>query len=146
MDLEKVKQFIEENKEQEDVQEYLQGFVEVSKADYDAIVAERDKLSQYKPKTLTEEEQALQDKQNELWNREVSLTLKEKGLERFSNIINVKDEEGLNNAVEALEDALKDYKVDNAYVPTDHASQDDYSNAKEKGDTTGMIKSLFGFK
>lgn len=146
MDLEQVKQFIEDNKDNEEVSNYLQGFSEVSIDDYKTLEAERDELLKYKPKTLTEEEQTLQDKQSELWQREVNLTLKEKGLEQFSSVINAKDEEGLSESITALESALGDFKVDNAYVPTDHATQDEYNTAKEKGDTQSMIKSLFGLK
>lgn len=146
MDLEQVKQFIEDNKDNEEVVSYLQSFSEVSTDDYKALEAERDELLEYKPKTLTDEEQALQDKQSELWQREVNLTLKEKGLDQFSSIINAKDEEGLSESITALESALGDFKVDNAYVPTNHATQDEYNTAREKGDTTNMIKSLFGMK
>lgn len=146
MNLEQVKQFIDANKDNEEVSNYLQGFSEVSTDDYKTLEAERDELLKYKPKTLTEEEQTLQDKQSELWQREVNLTLKEKGLEQFSSVINAKDEEGLSESITALESALGDFKVDNAYVPTDHATQDEYNTAKEKGDTQSMIKSLFGLK
>lgn len=111
--------------------------------EFNAIVAERDELLQYKPKTLTEEEQAIKDTQNSLWEREVSLTLKEQGLEQFADVINVKDKEGLETVTQALSDALKGYQVDNAYVPTNHATSTEYDTAKKDGDTVGMLKSLF---
>lgn len=172
MDLKQIKQFIEDNKENEEVASYLdtlspkaEGVSQedfdkiVSKydelkttyktieAEHEAVITERDDLLQYKPKEVTKEEQALLDKQQELWQREVSLTLQEKGLHQFKDIVSVNDEEGLQEAVQTLQDALKEYKVDNSYVPTDNNNtRNTYDDAKEKGDTQGMLKSMFGFK
>lgn len=118
----------------------------VAKADYDAIVAERDDLTQYKPVEKSDAEKAMETKQQELWQKEVALTLKENGLDKFADVIKVKDADELNKAVEALNSIVDQYKVENAYVPENHAKQDEYDNAKNSGDTQGMIKSLFGFK
>lgn len=118
----------------------------VTKEEYDAIVAERDELLQFKPKELSDEEKAIQTKQNELWQKEVSLTLKENNLDRFVDVIKVSDEEELANTIKTLTGIVDEFKVDNAYVPTNHATANEYEKAKEKGDTTNMIKSLFGFK
>lgn len=118
----------------------------VTKEEYDAIVLERDNLLQYKPKELSDEEKAIQTKQNELWQKEVSLTLKENNLDRFADVIKVSDTDELTSTIEALNGIVDGFKVDNAYVPTDHATTDEYEQAKEKGDTQSMIKSLFGMK
>lgn len=136
---EEVKDERQEDEEQDEV-------VTVSKAEYDAIIAERDELLQYKPVEPTEEEKAFATKQEELWAKEVALTLKENGLERFADVIQVKDTEELNKTIEILNDVMDEIKVENAYVPTDHARTSQYDTAKQKGDTQGMLKSLFGFK
>src|SRR5699024_10171684 len=118
----------------------------VSKADYDAIVAERDDLAQYKPVEKSDAEKAMETKQQELWQKEVNLTLKENGLDKLADVIKVTDTDELNRRIETLNGIIDQYKVENAYVTENHAKQDEYDSAKNSGDTTGMIKSLFGFK
>jgi|SRR5690625_622208 len=132
-----------ENQEEHNQEEHQEEVETVSKADYDAIVAERDAL---KPVEKSESEQAMETKQQELWQKEVALTLKENGLDKFADVIKVKDADELNTTIEALNGIVDQYKVENAYVPENHAKQDEYDNAKNSGDTQGMIKSLFGFK
>ncbi|WP_449355586.1 hypothetical protein ACUL41_07000 [Virgibacillus natechei] len=115
----------------------------VTKEEFDAIVAERDDLLQYKPAEKTDAEVAMETKQNELWNKEVNLTLKEKGLDKFSDIVKVSNQEELESTIEALNGVVDAYKVDNAYVPTDHATEDEYEQFEQDKNVSGMISSKF---
>lgn len=108
------------------------------------IVAERDELAKYKPKEKTEAEKAIEAREKELFQKEVNIELKSAGLEQFADFFNVQDIEELKGKIEKFQGILNEMKLDNSYQPTDHKHTDEYSNAKSKGDTLGMIKSLFG--
>lgn len=112
------------------------------------IVAERDDLLQYKPKDLTDDEKAMQQKQQELWQKEVGLSLKENGLEQFASIVKVENEDELKEIVKTLGQVVNDIKVSTGYVPQDHANTDEYSKFEKEGNTQGMIATklskLFG--
>lgn len=97
------------------------------------------------PSEPTEEEKALATKQQELWQKEVALTLQENGLQAFKDIINVKDSEELQTVTQALQTIVNDIKKDAGYIPTDQLKDDAYNVAKQKGDTKNMIKHLFKF-
>jgi molecular chaperone GrpE len=105
------------------------------------IQSERDELLQYKPKDLSEDEKALQTKQQELFTKEVNLTLKESGLEKFASIVKVANEEELKEVVEALNSVVNELKVDLGFVPTDHKQNDKYSQFEKNKDTKNMIGS-----
>lgn len=132
---------MEENQNQEQQQEQIET---VDKAQYDAVLAELEEVKGKLPKEPTEEEKALQTKQVELWQKEVSLSLKENGLEQFASIVKVADENELKEVVKTLTQIVNDIKVSTGYVPSDHKQITAYDQAKQKGDTKGMIKSLFG--
>ncbi|ETI68130.1 hypothetical protein [Neobacillus vireti] len=116
--------------------------------EYNPIVQERDGLLQYKPKELSDEEKAIQTKQEELWKKEVSLSLKENGLEQFASIINISNEDELKVVVNSLTQIVNDIKVATGYVPSNHKNQNEYDVFASKGDTKGMIATklskLFG--
>lgn len=132
-----------ENQEVQTEEQQTDEVETISKAEYDAIVAERDELIKYKPKEVSEEEKAIITKQQELWQKEVALTLKENNLERFTDVVNVSDTNELESVIETLSNALNEYKVDNAYVPKDHAVEDEYEKYSQNKDAKGMIASKF---
>jgi len=129
-------QTTEENQPQEQEQNQAET---VSKADYDAIVSERDNLLQYKPHEVTEEEKIMQEKQENLWQKEIDLTLKDNDLEQFKDVIKVNDEDELKEVVKGLSQIVNDIKVSTGYVPKDHAVDDEYSKHEKDGNTQGMI-------
>ncbi|MEK5521573.1 hypothetical protein [Heyndrickxia sp. FSL W8-0423] len=112
------------------------------------IITERDDLLQFKPKDLSDEEKALANKQQELFDKEVSLTLKENGLEQFADVIKVGDSEELKTVIDSLTGIVNQIKIDNGYVPNDHKQQNEYDVFASKKDTQGMIATklskLFG--
>lgn len=103
------------------------------------IVAERDGLLQFKPKDLSDEEKAIKTKQQELFDKEVSLTLKEHGLEKFASIVKVSNEDELKETVKALNGIVNQIKIDLGYIPDNHKQQNEYDTFAQKNDTKGMI-------
>ncbi|UOE57292.1 hypothetical protein [Cytobacillus oceanisediminis] len=116
--------------------------------EFNPVVAERDELLQFKPKELSEEEKAFQTKQQELFQKEVSLELKSAGLEKFAEFFNVQKIEDLQPQIEKFQGLLNEIKVEMGYVPADHKKQNEYDVFATKGDTKGMIATklskLFG--
>lgn len=116
---------------------------EWTKNELNPIVTERDNLIQFKPVDKSEGEKAMETKQNELFTKEIELELKSEGLDKFADYFNVDKVEDLKPQVEKFQSLLNEMKIDNSYVPNNHKQTDQYSNAKSKGDTLTMIKSLF---
>ncbi|MCC3645826.1 hypothetical protein JGK52_03890 [Cytobacillus oceanisediminis] len=116
--------------------------------EFNPVVAERDELLQFKPKELSDEEKAMQTKQQELFQKEVSLELKSAGLEKFAEFFNVEKIEDLQPQIEKFQGLLNEIKVEMGYVPADHKKQNEYDVFATKGDTKGMIATklskLFG--
>lgn len=103
------------------------------------IIAERDDLLQFKPKDLSDEEKQFKAKQKELFDKEVSLTLKEHGLQQFASIVKVENEDELKETVKALNGIVNQLKIDLGYVPNEHRQQNEYDLFAQKKDTKGMI-------
>jgi len=103
------------------------------------VVNERDDLLQHKPKEQTDEEKAIAEKEQDLWKKEVNISLKENGLEQFASIIKVNDEDELKETVKQLSQIKNDIKVENGYVPKEHAKEDEYSKYEKENDVSGMI-------
>ncbi|SFM41192.1 hypothetical protein [Salibacterium qingdaonense] len=83
----------------------------------------------------------LAQREKELFQKEVQLTLKEKGLDDFADIVQVNSKDELDSQIEQLEAVVNKRKLDNSYVPEDHAKQDEYSTAEKQKDSQGMIAS-----
>lgn len=92
------------------------------------------------PHEPTDEEKAFAEKQSALWQKEVGLTLREKGLADFDGLIMANDEKELTAKVDKLSQIVNGFKIDNSYKPQDHGANDEYVTAAKKGDTQGMIK------
>lgn len=107
------------------------------------ITTERDELLKFKPKDLSDEEKAIQVKQNELWVKEKSLDLKSVELEKFADFFNAQNSEELKGQIETFQGLINELKVSWGYVPTDHSRDDEYTVHEKKKDTQGMIASKF---
>ncbi|WP_374187619.1 xanthine phosphoribosyltransferase [Priestia aryabhattai] len=128
--------------EQEQVEEKF-----YTQEDIDALQAQVDELSQYKPNELTDDEVKIQEKLESIWQREVNATLKEEGLEIFSEFINagVDDTDALNKQITKLKEIVGKIKLSNGYQPTNHKSVDGYSLAKKNKDSKSMISEKLNF-
>ncbi|MGE6259217.1 hypothetical protein ACQKCU_15145 [Heyndrickxia sporothermodurans] len=103
------------------------------------VITERDDLLQFKPKDLSDEEKAIQEKEQELFDKEISLTLKENGLEQFASIVKVTNTDELKEVIKSLTGIVNQLKIDNGYIPNDHKKQDAYTVAESKKDVGGML-------
>jgi hypothetical protein len=108
-------------------------------------IKEHNKLLQYE-RELTDKEKIIEAKQQELWQREVSLCLKENGLEKFVDIVKVSNEDELKDVIKKLTAIVNEIKIETGYVPSDHKQMTAYEQAKKQGNTKNMIKALFGMK
>lgn len=99
---------------------------------YLELVAKMEKMEQ----TLAneaEKQKEIEAKQNELWEKEVQLTLKENGLEKFANIVKVSNEDELADVVKKLTAIVNEIRIETGYIPADHTKTDEYSKyEKEK--------------
>lgn len=91
----------------------------------------------------SEKEIALEEREQRLWDKEVSITLKENGLEDFKDFISVEvgDEEQLSVVVSKLKEIISQIEMKNSYVPTNTPSVDEYSIARKNKDVKSMIGS-----
>lgn len=105
------------------------------------VVQERDGLLQYKPKELSDSEKAIQTKQQELFQKEVSLELKGAGLEKFADFFNVGKIEDLEPQMAKFQTLLNELKVEMGYVPSDNKKTDDFTKFEKEKNTVGMIGS-----
>lgn len=103
------------------------------------LQTERDELLQFKPKDLSDEEKAIQTKQQELFNKEIELELKSSGLEQFASIVKVSNTDELKEVIKSLGQIVNDIKVSAGYVPSDHAKTDEFSKFEKDKNTVGMI-------
>lgn len=113
--------------------------------EYNPIKLELEEVKTKLPKELSDEEKAIKAKQQELFEKEVELELRSAGLEQFKDIVEVSDTDELKKTINQLNKVVNDMKLSLGYVPEDHKQVTTYQQAKSKGDTKGMIKSLFGF-
>lgn len=125
---------------------YTQEQVDSMKAEWvkqelDPLKAQIAELEQYKPVEKTDAEKELDKKAAELWQKEISLTLKEHGLQEFAEFISATDEKELTKQVETLKAILAKKGLDNSFRPSEHKQTDKYSLAESKKDTAGMIAS-----
>ena len=118
-----------------------------SQEEIDVLQEQIDELSQYKPKELTDDEIKVQQKLEAIWQREVSQTLKEEGVEVFADFINVSvdDTEALQSQITKLKEIIGQLELANGYKPTNHKQVDGYSIAKKNKDTKSMISQKLNF-
>lgn len=141
--MEEINQVNEEVETNEQVE--TEALETVSKADYDALKAQLEELEGKIPKEPTDAEINLKKREKELFDKEVNLTLKENGFESFAPLIKVQNTDELNSSIKLLQEIYKQNKVNSSYIPSGTSSTNTYDQAKQQGNTKGMIKSLFGF-
>jgi len=127
---------MEENTQQQQQEEHVET---IAKAEYNAILAERDELLQYKPKELTEEEVKVQQDREAFEKEKLEFAIEKAGLGDFAEFINDQEEiEAFQGLVKKIENNIK---KELAYKPENHKQTDEYSQFAQKGDTKGMIGS-----
>lgn len=123
---------------QEQVNELLQQ--EKTKWETEVLNPVQQELVKYQPAEKSDAEKELEQKQADLWQKEVNLTLKEEGLNAFAEFFNVKDSEELTAKVKKFKEIITNMKIDNSYKPNDHKSTDKYSQHEKSGNVVGMIE------
>jgi molecular chaperone GrpE len=96
-------------------------------------------LEQYKPVEKSDTEKALEQKEKELFDKEVNLYLKENGLAEFGEFFNVQNMDEVKDKTEKLNKILEGKKLNNSYIPDSHKSNDTYTKAEKNKDTVTMI-------
>ncbi|WP_241736681.1 hypothetical protein [Anoxybacillus flavithermus] len=102
------------------------------------LVAKMEKMEQMLSQEA-EKQKEIEAKQQELWQKQVQLTLRENGLEKFADIVKVSNEDELNDVVKKLSQIVNEIKVETGYVPSDHAKTDEYSKYEKEKNAAGMI-------
>ena len=126
---------------EEDNQEKVVEEKTYTQKDIDVLQAQIDELSQYKPKEQTDDEIKIQQKLEQIWQREVKQTLKEEGVEIFADFINadVDDIEALQNQIKKLKEIIGSLELSGGYQPSNHKTVDGYSIAKKNRNSIDMI-------
>ncbi|UOR12182.1 hypothetical protein [Halobacillus amylolyticus] len=140
----------EENKEQVFTQEQMEEFKSNLYQDWQKehltpVQTELEEVKGKLPVEKTEQELALEQREKDLFKREVGAELQSAGLGQFKDIVKVSDEQELASTIKQLNKAVNDMKIDNSYQPNSHKQTDALTVAKKNGDTQGMLKSIFGF-
>ena len=100
------------------------------------LTAERDALL---PVTKSDAEIALEQRENDLFKKEVGLELKANNMDDFAEFLNVANADELKIKVTQLNKILEARKINNAYVPEAHKQTSAYDNAVASGNVTEMI-------
>lgn len=131
---------MEQNEQVEIEQQEQQAEVEtVSKEQYDAIVLELEQVKAKLPVEKSEEEIAIETKQQELFQKEVTLELKSVGLDKFADFFNAQTIEELTQQIEKFQTLLNDVKLETGYIPTDHKATNEFTKHEQQKNTVGMI-------
>lgn len=119
--------------------------------DIDALVKENEDLkaqlkeiqAQQVVEEKSEKEIELEQRELKLWNKEVSIVLKENGLDAFIDFIKVGvgEDKALLEQVGKLKEIVGDIEMKNSYKPTDNKAVDEYSIARKNRDVKSMIGS-----
>ncbi|KYD26214.1 hypothetical protein [Geobacillus sp. B4113_201601] len=122
--------------QQQDQQQDQQQTVDMKT--YLELVSKMEKMEQMLSQEA-EKQKEIEAKQQELWQKEVKLALKEAGLEQFASIVKVSDEKELNETIKTLTQIVNNIKVSTGYIPADHAKTDEYSKYEKEKNVAGMI-------
>lgn len=135
---EKVTQTQDQQQDQTQQQDQQQDQQQVDMKTYLELVAKMEKMEQML-ENEAEKQKEIEAKQQELWQKQVQLTLKENGLEKFADIVKVSNEDELNDVVKKLTAIVNEIKIETGYIPTDHAITDEYSKYEKEKNVAGMI-------
>lgn len=103
------------------------------------LTTERDGLLQFKPVDKSDAEKALEQREADLFKKEVGLELKANKMDDFAEFLNVSNADELKVRITQLNKILEARKINNAYVPEDHKQTTAYDQAAAKNDVNGMI-------
>ncbi len=103
------------------------------------LTTERDGLLQFKPVDKSDAEKALEQREADLFKKEVGLELKANKMDDFAEFLNVSNADELKVKVTQLNKILEARKINNSYVPEDHKQTTAYDQAAAKNDVNGMI-------
>ncbi|WP_241737894.1 hypothetical protein [Anoxybacillus flavithermus] len=126
----------QEQQQQDQQQQEQQQTVDMKT--YLELVAKMEKMKQM----LSQEEEKTQkiaEKEQELFQKQVQLTLKENGLEKFADIVRVSNEDELKDVVKKLTTIVNEIRIETGYIPADHAKTDEYSKYEKEKNAAGMI-------
>ena len=132
------KQTQQQDQQQQDQTQQQEQTQTVDMKTYLELVAKMEKMEQ----TLANEaerQKEIEAKQQELWQKQVNLSLKENGLEKFADIVKVNDEKELADVVKKLTAIVNEIRIETGYVPADHAKTDEYSKYEKEKNVAGMI-------
>lgn len=125
--------------------------VEEEEVDVDALIKENEDLkaqlaemeTQLVDEEKSEKEIELEQREQKLWHKEVSIVLKENGLDAFIDFIQVDvgEDKALLEQVSKLKGIVGDIEMKNSYKPTDNKAVDEYSIARKNKDVKSMIGS-----
>lgn len=125
--------------------------VEEEEVDVDALIKENEDLkaqlaeieTQQVEEEKSEKEIELEKREQKLWHKEVSIVLKENGLDAFIDFIKVDvgEDKALLEQVSKLKGIVGDIEMKNSYKPTDNKAVDEYSIARKNKDVKSMIGS-----
>ena len=128
----------QDQQQQDQTQQQDQQQQTVDMKTYLELVAKMEKMEQMLSQEA-ERQKEIEAKQNELWQKQVQLTLKENGLEKFADIVKVSNEDELSDVVKKLTTIVNEIKIETGYIPADHAKTDEYSKYEKEKNVAGMI-------
>lgn len=108
------------------------------------VMTERNDLLQFKPVEKSDAEKAIEQREQELFKKELSIELKANGLEDFAELLSVSNMDELKTTIDALKNILEIRKVNTSYVPGDHKKTNAYEQAASNNDVVGMIGAKLG--
>lgn len=138
---EKVTQKVIQTQVQQQEQQQQDQQQTVDMKTYLELIAKMEKMEQMLSQEA-EKQKEIAAKQQELFQKQVQLTLKENGLEKFADfadILKVSNEDELNDVVKKLSQIVNEIKVETGYIPADHAKTDEYSKYEKEKNAAGMI-------
>lgn len=128
----------QEQTQQQDQQQKQTQQQTVDMKTYLELVAKIEKMEQMLANEA-EKAQKMAEKEQELFQKQVRLTLKENGLEKFADIVKVNDEKELADVVKKLSQIVNEIKIETGFIPADHVKTDEYSKYEKEKNVAGMI-------
>ncbi|MFI2857554.1 hypothetical protein ACH6EH_10445 [Paenibacillus sp. JSM ZJ436] len=130
-------------------QEQVNELVTAEKAKWETeilapMMTERNDLLQFKPVEKTDAEKAIEQREQELFQKELSIELKASGFEDFADLLSVSSVDELKTKIDTLKGILETRKVNTSYVPGEHKQTSAYEKAASNNDVVGMIGAKLG--
>lgn len=128
----------------QDQQEHINQLLAAEKGKWETdvlkpLTEERDSLLQFKPVDKSDAEKQLEQREKELFSKEISIELKANQLEDFSELFQVSNKEELESKIKQVKKILDVRKLSANYVPEDKRQSNAYDQAAKNDDVNGMI-------